>query len=70
MQQTSSEQSTYHMASDDFSISRTEAVACILERTGSTAQGSRRGQRYQEMRRKQLSQRSNTRPTRQGRDLF
>lgn len=42
----------------------------VYWRTGSTAQGSRRGQRYQEMRRKQLSQRSNTRPTRQGRDLF
>ena len=60
MQPTSSQNSTYHMASNDFSISRTEAVACILERTGSTAQGSRRGQRYQEMRRRQRAQRNQT----------
>ncbi|KAI5969486.1 hypothetical protein CANMA_001554 [Candida margitis] len=65
MQPTLSEQSTYHMASDDFSISRTEAVACILERTGSTAQGSRRGQRYQEMRRNQRAQRSHVGPPQQ-----
>ncbi|KAG5421663.1 hypothetical protein I9W82_000755 [Candida metapsilosis] len=61
MQPTASEQSTDRPTTDDFVISGTEAVACILERTGSTAQGSRRGQRYQEMRRRQ--QRGHTRPS-------
>ncbi|KAI5961542.1 hypothetical protein KGF57_001667 [Candida theae] len=66
MQPTSSEQSTYHMASEEFAISATDAVACILERTGSNARGSRRGQRYEEIRRKQRSQRSQTRSNPEG----